>query len=183
MTLKQIIIILPLFSSYYSCAQQIDIPSGIVYKPTSSESNNEAIKILKKEFTQPSYSLYDKLVYCGPILWSTLKYTPELAAIPGGNITINIPKYDQNGKEISTTPFDGKLIQNKEDFKKIWDELIKSFKNGDFTIRKLKKEELLYYWSVIPYDIEEPIFVIENSKFRIIVDLTKALKVQWIDQV
>ncbi|MEZ0131369.1 hypothetical protein AB9T88_17015, partial [Flavobacterium sp. LBUM151] len=77
---------------------------------------------------------------------------------------------------------DGKMSQDINDSKIIWDE----FKNEvaqDFKIRKANEEELKYYWSVISFDIDEPLLIIETKDHNYILNLLKKnLKLLWLDE-
>ena len=49
------------------------------------------------------------------------------------------------------------------------------------TVREATKAEVLYLWMLVPYDLEEPIFVIESGTTRFLVNLDENNKVYWID--
>ncbi len=93
-----------------------------------------------------------------------------------GNITFKVPQ--SNGSTIDMT---GKLIQTYEDFKILWTQIVSDLKEENFVIRKIKETELKYFWSIIFYDIDEPLFVIDNQKIRLIIDLNDRLKVLFIE--
>ena len=41
-----------------------------------------------------------------------------------------------------------------------------------------------YYWSIIIFDIEEPIFVVDNGKYKLLVNFTpEEMKIFWIEEV
>lgn len=55
-------------------------------------------------------------------------------------------------------------------------------------IRKLNEKELNVYWSMIPFDIEEPVYVLEAGSKRFLLDLKKDEKTAgyyafWIDEL
>jgi hypothetical protein len=76
-----------------------------------------------------------------------------------------------------------KMTQDKDDFKKIWDQVRKDIKNSDFIVRKATYSELQYYWAVISFDIEEPLLIVETSAHRFILNLSpKDLKLIWLDE-
>jgi hypothetical protein len=50
------------------------------------------------------------------------------------------------------------------------------------TVRKLNARELEVYWAMIPYDIEEPIFIVESAQHKILLNFVEPdLQVLWID--
>ncbi len=152
------------------------IPKGIVYKKKSDTINEQAKKILINELKSPSFSLFDKLLYCGPNFWEHYKNDPKIKSIEKGNIDFQVPQ--PNGITIIKK---GKLIQSTEDFTTIWNQISKDFFSPNLTIRKLNLTELKYYWSIIFFDIEEPIFVIESNQKQIIIDFSKNYNIQFIE--
>jgi hypothetical protein len=77
-----------------------------------------------------------------------------------------------------------KLIQRKSDFVMIWNQLINDISTETVNIRKLSTKEIRYYWSVIFYDIEEPVFALENRNHKILIQLTSdKFKIFWIDEL
>lgn len=51
------------------------------------------------------------------------------------------------------------------------------------TVRDATAEEIWYLWVLVPYDLEEPIFVIENGPTRVLVTLDGQNRIDWIDLV
>lgn len=158
-------------------AQSVNIPEGVNYQTISNEKNEEAKNLIKKELSNPNYVLFDKILYCGPNIWSRYKKYPEISKIEKGNIVFKVPQADG-----SIIEKQGKAIQSKNDFKIWWKQVIDDFARAKYTIRKLKYEELQYHWQIIFYDIEEPIFTIENEKRQLIIDLNNKLKIIFIEE-
>ena len=125
--LKQIILILLVLISNMMPSQNIDIPKGIVYKYAKDDINKKAKELLKNELSDIcTYSLFDKYLTIGPMLWKVIKDVPSVNKIEKGDITFNVPYIDDFGNK-NTEQMSGKLIQSKEDFKIIWDVLKKEF--------------------------------------------------------
>ncbi len=185
MSIKSIIYILFIPLSNKLFAQPVRIPKGVNYKFASDSINNAAKKIITLELADPkNYSLFDKLLYIGPQLWSRYQKIPSLNNIPGGNTQINIPQYDKQGNVVGQKSASAKLIQNTSDFKLLWDQLIQELSTDTVNIRKLTSKEIEYYWAVIFYDIEEPVFTIENKKIKILMQLTSGqFRLFWIDEL
>lgn len=154
----------------------VAIPDGVVYKKTTNAINEQAKKAILNELKNSTYTFFDKLLYCGPNFWDHYKSNPKIGAIEKGNIDFQVPQPD--GKIIIKN---GKLIQNKDDYRIIWEQIVKDFNSPNLTIRKLNTDELKYYWSIIFFDIEEPIFVIENTKLKIILDLNEKSNLLFIE--
>lgn len=47
------------------------------------------------------------------------------------------------------------------------------YAGGEVTVRKLNDQELDWYWSCISWDIEEPVFVLENAEHRVLIDFAE----------
>jgi hypothetical protein len=74
------------------------------------------------------------------------------------------------------------MSQNVNDSKIMWDEFKKEV-SKDYTIRKANEDELKYYWSVISFDIDEPLLIIETKEHNYILNLLrKDLKLMWLDE-
>jgi hypothetical protein len=51
------------------------------------------------------------------------------------------------------------------------------------TIRKLSALEIEMYWTIVPYIIREPVFIVENGGARLLVDFTQDLEVGFIEDM
>jgi hypothetical protein len=172
------------FTVIFMHAQTVDVPKGVIYKYASDKINNQSKEIIKKELSnKTTYAFFDKLVYCGPNLWQRYKNVPSVSKIENGNLELKVPQYDSTGKVTEERTMIGKLIQDKEDFKILWNQIIKDFEKTTYQIRKLNSKELSYYWAIIFYDIEEPIYVVDNGKYKLLIDVTNDMKLLWIDLV
>jgi hypothetical protein len=159
-------------------AQKIDsvaIPRGVVYKYTDAATIEKAKQLIEREISgNPTYELDKGVAFIGPVIWSRYKKVTTLAEIKGGDVTINY-----NKEKLSA-----KMTQNHDDFKKIWDQVRAEVKDKPLKIRKATFKELQYYWSVISFDIEEPLFIAEIPDHRFIINLSpKDLSIVWLDEV
>jgi hypothetical protein len=82
---------------------------------------------------------------------------------------------------------EGKRIRVGDELNAFW-KLFRSkypsFKDGK--VRKGNAQEISYYWATIPFDIEEPFWVIEAGNDRFIADFTVTggqPRLLWIDRV
>ena len=167
-----------LLLGHFSYAQQIDIPEGVKYQKASDEINNKALELIKQEISNPTYALFEDVLYCGPQLWDRFVLVPKMSVIVKGNIKFKVP---ENGLLIEKM---GKLIQNQKEFVLVWDQVVHDFKGTDYKIRKLTSTELQYFWAIIFYDIEEPLFIVENDKYSLIIDFSQTkLKLLFIEAI
>jgi len=172
--MKNLLVTLAIIVSCSCSAQEIVIPKGVVYKYADSAVNNKARKLIIQEINNPSYSFDLGICFIGPGLWSRYDKIEALHNIKGGNMTIRGYK-DATAK--------GKVTQNKEGFKLVWDQLRSEVANKEFGIRKLTPEELRYYWDEISFDIEEPLFIYDIGTHKYIIDLSKDFKLEWLEEV
>jgi hypothetical protein len=174
-TILSLILALSYFTSYAQNEEKITIPKGIVYKYCDKKIVDKAKLLITENLSDSTkYDLCDKLLIVGPVLWNRFKNIEILNKIENGNTTFNVDKKQ----------YTGKMTQDIADTKKVWKELIKEINGEKFIIRKLTEKELQYYWAVISFDIDEPLFVVETSTHKYILNLLKKnLKLMWLDEV
>ncbi len=175
--MKRIFSILLLLSSLGATAQvdSITIPPGVKYKYCKPEIFEKAKQLATAELgAKPKYKLINDIMFVGPTLWSRYKKVKELSSIEGGNLIIMV----------DDTKLSGKLTQTQKDGKKFWDQIRKEVDGKDYKLRKATEQELIYYWAVISFDIEEPLMILETSEHRYILNLsTKDFTILWLDEV
>ena len=176
--MRALLIIICMSFCFHAFPQKTDsiaIPKRVVYKYCDPAVIDKAKTLITNELSDaPKYSLDDGVVFIGPILWARYKKIQALESIPGGNVTIMYNKETLSAK----------LIQEKSDFKKVWDQVRSEISTGGFKLRKATYNELEYYWSVISFDIEEPLLIAETDKHRYILNLSpKDLTLLWLDEV
>ncbi len=108
--------------------------------------------------------------------WAKYKNDSLIGKITKGNIDFHVPMPNGN-----TTIKKGKLIQDYNDFRIVWNQICKDFSSPETKIRKPNSSELAQYWSIIFFDIEEPVFIIENEGVNLIIDLDKNYKLMFIE--
>ncbi|MCR6722093.1 MAG: hypothetical protein NVV59_17805 [Chitinophagaceae bacterium] len=177
-----LILLFGLFS--FASAQTVLVPEGVVYKPTSDVNNEKAKLILTEAISnnKPD-SLFNGICYIGPILWRRYQKIDSLNVIKGGNIQFNVPIQNESNGITTTHKMSGKLIQTSNDFKKIWTQVFADL-TGSLTFRKLSPSQLRYYWAVIFYDIQEPVFIVDNGTTKLLLQIVpRTYKILWIDEV
>lgn len=155
--------------------EKIKIPQGVVYNYCTDDLNNEAIKNIKSSLEQKdNYTIIQANLTIGNQLWSRFRNIKTLKAIKTGKKVIF---------RIDNTEVEGKMYENTEDSKLVWDEVRKEI-TENYVIRKANEVELKYYWSTIAFDIEEPLFILETQKHNYILNLSKSdLKLFWLDEL
>jgi hypothetical protein len=167
--------LLALCSTLFSQVDSIKIPPGVNYTYCDTATFSKAKKLVEKELgDRPGYSLISSLLFVGPVIWERYKDVKVLKKIEGGNMTLLV-----DDKKLT-----GKLTQSKEDGKKVWDQVRKEVSGKLYTLRKATYKELQYYWSVINFDIKEPLIIIETGNYNYIINIDPdKMTLLWLDQV
>ena len=151
--------------------ETITVPKGIVYHYAEKKVVEKAKALIDENITKGKYSILQDHLIVGPQLWKRFGSIERLQNIVG-DVTFHVD--DQELK--------GKMSQDKSDSKLIWDEFKKEV-DGNYTIRKANEDELRYYWSVISFDIDEPLLIVETKNHNYILNLLKSnLKLLWLDE-
>ena len=141
---------------------------GIVYKQADPAANARAVQQIER-ILDPNYSgtdsLFGEAIACGPFFWKTLVDNNIMNDSVGIPMIVVVPV---GGQQLQMA---GRIIKPNSEIARFESYLRDILKNdGGFRIRKLNSRELEVYWAMIPYDIEEPIFILESSNHKIIVD-------------
>lgn len=154
--------------------EKIKIPKGVVYNYADADIVEKAKALITADIADKSkYEISGKILIVGPQLWKRFQKIKPLKEIKGGNTTFMV-----DGAQLK-----GKMTQNVEDSKKIWDQFLKEIENQDFIIRKANEKELKYYWSVISFDIDEPLLILDTNNRKYILNLSpKDMKLMWLDE-
>jgi hypothetical protein len=174
---KYLFILLLVFSCqiYAQKTEKINVPDRVVYKYCKPKVLEKAKTIVVNELSDKSENtLTEKILFVGPILWTRFSKIESLANIEGGNMTLLV-----DDKQLT-----GKMTQDINDSKLIWEQVKKEVSGVDYKLRKATCKELDYYWTVISFDIEEPLIILETSEHKYILDIAPStLKLLWIDEV
>lgn len=176
--MKKYLLILFIAISCQTYAQKIEkikVPDRVVYKYCKPKILESAKALVVKELSDQSENLLtDKILFVGPVLWSRFGTIDTLAKIEGGNLVLMV-----DDKKLT-----GKLTQNINDSRLIWEQIKLEVSGFEYTLRKATYDELEYYWSVISFDIEEPLIILETSEHKYILNMSPdTLKLIWIDEV
>ena len=153
--------------------ETIKIPKGIVYNYCSNKKIEKAKRLITNNISKEnSYELLQKNLIVGPELWKRFKEIKKIQEIEKGKVTFHVDNLE----------LDGKMSQELNDSKIIWDEFKKEV-GQNFIIRKANEPELKYYWSVISFDIDEPLLIVETKNHNYILNILKDdLKLMWLDE-
>ena len=151
--MKKVILATLILVSFWSFAQKTEtiiIPKGVVYNYCSPKVLEKAKKLISDNLSDNNdYKIVQNNLIIGPELWKRYKDNEKIQKIANGKVQFHV----------DNLILDGKMSQDLNDSKIIWDE----FKNEvakDYKIRKANEAELNYYWSVISFDIDEPLLII-----------------------
>lgn len=173
--MKLVTLLLCFLSTFTVTAQKetITIPKGIVYNYASNKVIEKAKKLITDNLSDtPDYAILEKTLIIGPQLWKRFKDNLKIQQIKEGKVEFHV----------DNMVLDGKMSQDLTDAQIIWDEFRKEVAN-DFTIRKANEMELRYYWSVISFDIDEPLLIVATKEHNYILNLLKDdLKLMWLDE-
>jgi hypothetical protein len=154
--------------------KKVDVPPGVVYNYCKPALLQKAKTLVSNELKgTPSYELCGKILFVGPVLWQRFRNIPALQQIEGGNLTLRV-----DDQELS-----GKMTQDIADTHRFWDALRSEIGAESFVLREATARELSYYWSVISFDIDEPLIIVETKAHRYILNIVpKTMQLVWLDE-
>jgi hypothetical protein len=162
-----------------------EIPSGVKYKKASDEINQKARTILKNALGPEAEganleALSDGAIACGPLLWDALKGEAGKELLEAKPLVLMIGTKPPLMKE-------GRGIRTPEEKRAFWKLFIEKIKKGSTaTVRKAEASEIQYFWATISFDIEEPLYIADFGKQRVLFNFTVKngeLKIFWMDIV
>ena len=133
-----------------------DIPSRVHYMRPPETSLQAAYTVLNKVFASDwtkSVGLFKDAVSVDPYLWHDLQEMEPFKSDPGAKVTTMSP----DGKRSEGKAF--RSDRSLDDLEKYLRERMLS--KGTVTIRPPDLAELDAYWSVIGWDLQNPLFVVE----------------------
>ena len=165
------------------------IPKGIRYKRASAKANQQAKQKLQKLFSgkatdQDALALFgSRTLICGPGLWRRIKDDPILARLREGKVVFKVPVLDSKGRIVRMNQLEGKILQSPKEVLLFWRTFARKTDFSNLKVRKLNPIELKIFWAMIPFDITEPLFILESEKHKILTVFTspKDLRITWID--
>jgi hypothetical protein len=160
-----------------------DLPDDIKYIESDAAVNSETRLMLANAFdTQSFENVLGSTVICGPALWDSIKAHPILNGVKLTDASFNIP-ITSGANAGSVQVLKGSLFQTPNEIR-ILSDILRSLPTNTINVRKINAHEASIYWALIPYDIEEPIFVVEYGELHFLLDINQTdNKVFWIDEV
>ncbi|NLG16393.1 MAG: hypothetical protein GX556_03560 [Fibrobacter sp.] len=151
----------------YTYNQGGSYSNEIRYKEADSTTNQIAYDKIMKVFSsnETGDSLFSKAVGCYPFLWSQIKNNSTFSNAKGPALYLNVG----NGQVLT-----GKALQGKEVLDSLQRFLVEQIRNdgNEYRVRKLNEEELRIYWNLIPFDIEEPLYIVDSKSYKLILHFT-----------
>ena len=159
-----------------------DIPSGVNYKKATPEVNAQAQAALQHALANPTdaKTFLGGTISCGPTLWNDLKDSQEQLSKDSTPVTamLSLPE---------PLKAEGRGFRTQEQREAFWNSVLAKYpalKTG--TVRPARAAEIQYYWTTIPFDIEEPFFAIETTDAVFIANLQNEngiVTLFWLDRV
>lgn len=112
---------------------------------------------------------------CGPFLWALVGDENSFK----GATPVNL--------HVDASVFQGRGITKEDQKRLLWERLTSKLKGREAAIiRKANSVEISFYWAMIPFDIEEPLFIADFGDHKLLVNF--AIKdgkprIFWLDLV
>ena len=159
-----------------------EIPNGVRYKKAPDAVNNAAKTNLETALASEALppNFFGEVTVVGPMLWKSLKPSADQVLLSTLPVTLIVPgqnSFSAEGKRLRTD-------DERNAFWKLFRNNFPAFKDGK--VRKGNAQEISYYWATIPFDIEEPFWVIEAGADRFIAHFSMTAgqpRLFWIDRV
>jgi hypothetical protein len=145
--------------SFTNLITEVQIPKRVKYKKDTEATVTAILEL--GYFLGNNEPIFADEVYIGPHLYEILSRNPQFMKMGILNL---IPIQIQKKVEC----YVGLILKDENEKKLFGNYIRKQFINEkEVLVRKPTKNEIDWYWTVISYDIEEPILVVEfkNRKF------------------
>jgi hypothetical protein len=169
---------LPMKPYKMNLAEKMTIPANVKYIELPAATNerivNDFFDALKPPVKLPQVQ-DNKVVICGPHLTTLLKKSGVLSELEYTRIVGPFNYFKRQDVLIE-------CAIKSESIPRIFT-LLRNllFSDEAITVRKLNARELDWYWASISYDIDEPLFVFENSRHSIMIHFTPEGKVFFLE--
>lgn len=167
----------------FGSAHSQEVPKGVNYKRASDEVNALAKTNLEKALAGSDSlpaDLFGEVVVVGPMLWKALKPSAEKVLLDAkpAVVMVQVPV---------VVVAEARRILTDDERKTFWKALRARYRKlTDAKIRKGNAEEIAYYWATIPFDIDEPFWVVDVDGDRFVLDFQVKEgqpRLFWIDLV
>lgn len=162
-----------------------EIPKGVRYHRADSKINAAATAKLKAVLSSKPQDadfsrLSAKVVICGPGLWNGIKKAIGSSDVETKSLDLMVP-YSGGVQKLAARRF---INEDAKEY--LWIAIMLAAQSPTKpTIRKAKANEIKYLWSMIPYDLDEPLLVAVTGKKKLLfhfeADTPKDPRVMWVD--
>lgn len=152
------------------------------YQKAAPEVNAKAQAALQQALTSPgnATAFLGGVISCGPILWNDLKDHQEQLKKDSTPVTmiLSIPEPLQT---------EGRGLRTQEQREAFWNLVLTKFpalRSG--VVRPARANEIQYFWTTIPFDIQEPFFAIETPDAVFIANIRDengVITLFWFDRI
>lgn len=149
-----------------------EIPENVTYIRISVEENEEVARLTKDALNKNKVLPSWDMLVVGPTIWKEYANNPLL----------NVAWKDTSGI-IDWKVFPMRTYLTKDDCNRFLSELQKNIAKQKGIVRKANWTELSYYWSTIPFDIEEPLFILDLWAVQYLLNFNKEREIIWIDKI
>lgn len=162
-------------TSFAQKKETIRIPARVNYKYLSGKKYQKAYDFTLSELVKtPTYEIVNSKFFIGPYMWDQIDSIPVIKEMYAKDVTVRLDR-----KKLPA-----KYVENFKDAQLLWDWIREQFNGIPMRLRKATYEELDYYWTVIYFDIDEPLFIAETPTYKFILDLDrKNFQLEWLDMV
>jgi len=164
--------------SLHAGAQQVS--PEVRYKKAAPQVNEafkrrlltlHAAKASEKELV----NLFGKVVFCGPNLYRILKSQIPDAAQAGKPFKVMVPIKGHEPQQL-----EGRFYKTPEDVVD-FGTTVEGLLSAPIKLRPPTHSEIEYYWAIISFDIEEPLFVAESSHWALLVNGSSDGKIFYVE--
>jgi hypothetical protein len=158
-----------------------DVSPGVHYKKATPEINAAFLRKLeilcrRSADDKEVVKLFANVVVSGPTLYGVLKRQIPDAAQSGKRTYFMVPIKGQEPQKL-----EGRSYGTADDIFDFEVTLHAFCTIKPMKLRKPNRAEIDYYWALIPYDIEEPIYVAENDHLAVLIHGDKDGKIFFVD--
>jgi hypothetical protein len=158
------------------------VPSGVRYTPVDGAEFRALTDGFIRCVRDPTCTINSaRIMTIGPRLTLELASDPGFALIPG---TLNVTMPVQVDGITMALSMVGRFAQTAEEgahalaaIRAEWDS------EEHIVARRANDNELRLYWAMIPYDISDPLFVVQTGSSAILIQLDPSGNLFWIDDV
>jgi hypothetical protein len=192
-----------LFSLLLSHVAGADEPRINRVSPAVKEQARKAIAEALKTGAIADGTAFGEIVQCGPRLWARIhdRFSPDDNSVVRA---INLIDGERQAREwgfllaseVETDPKRKEVAESLAGSRTAIQ--MAAFRNGGEkrlaphvarlmvspavpVVRDPNEAEIGYLWMLVPYDLDEPIFVIEVGNNRVLVDLDEQHRIDWVD--